>query len=77
MWGIVELSIKDNGIGIKESEIGRIFQHGFTGSNGRNAENATGIGMYLCGKLGIGIRAESKLNQFTDIILSFPKAENQ
>ncbi len=32
----VKLSIKDNGIGINKSEIDRIFDKGFTGTNGRN-----------------------------------------
>lgn len=75
----IELTVKDNGIGIKESEIDRIFQLGFTGSNGRNANNATGIGLYLCkelcNKLGIDIHAHSELNEFTEIILSFPKVK--
>jgi len=73
----IELSVRDNGIGIKESEIDRIFQLGFTGSNGRNANNSTGIGLYLCKelsqKLGLAIRARSELNHFTEIVLSFPK----
>lgn len=76
----IELTVKDNGIGIKESEIDRIFQLGFTGSNGRNANNATGIGLYLCkelcNKLGIDIHAFSDLNKFTEIILSFPKVKS-
>ena len=40
----VKLSIKDNGIGIKKSEIDRIFDKGFTGTNGRNQKKSTGIG---------------------------------
>lgn len=75
--GKIKLSVKDNGIGIKESEISRIFEHGFTGSNGRNAKNSTGIGLYLCKelskKLGISIDAKSVLNVYTEITLSFPK----
>lgn len=76
----IELAIKDNGIGIKKSEISRIFQIGFTGSNGRNSKTSTGIGLYLCKelsqKLGISINAKSELNKYTEIILSFPKDEN-
>lgn len=61
---IVRLCVKDNGIGIAESDLPRIFEKGFTGKNGRlTAANATGIGLYLCKrlceKLGIGISAES------------------
>ncbi len=73
----IKLAVRDNGIGIKESEISRIFQLGFTGSNGRNAKNSTGIGLYLCKelskKLGIAINAKSDLNRYTEIVLLFPK----
>ena len=52
----VSLTIRDNGIGIKESEQKRIFEKGFTGSNGRSNCSSTGIGLYLsrelCRKLG-------------------------
>lgn len=47
----VLLHIKDNGSGIKESELSRVFDKGFTGSNGRSGANSTGIGLYLCKKL--------------------------
>ncbi|MBU5591621.1 sensor histidine kinase [Clostridium sp. MSJ-4] len=74
----VSLIIEDNGIGIKESEIGRIFDKGFTGTNGRNIAQSTGIGLYLCkklcNKLGLEIKAESKENEYTKIIIIFPKA---
>ena len=35
MGGYVVLAVTDNGAGIKESEIDRIFDKGFVGSNGR------------------------------------------
>lgn len=70
------LSVWDYGIGIKDSEIHRIFDKGFTGSNGREQAFATGIGLYLCRKLcrklGIGISAESKEGEYTCISLHFP-----
>ena len=44
------LSIEDNGIGIRPEELGRIFDKGFTGSNGRQNRQSTGIGLYLCRK---------------------------
>ncbi len=58
----VVLYIKDNGIGIKQGEIERIFEKGFTGTNGRlSNKKSTGIGLYLCKslceKLGIFIRS--------------------
>lgn len=47
----VLLHIKDNGEGIKSTEISKVFQKGFTGSNGRKTAKSTGIGLYLCRKL--------------------------
>lgn len=46
-----ELVIKDSGIGIKQAELDRVFDKGFTGSNGRTGKASTGIGLYLCKKL--------------------------
>lgn len=73
----IKLYIKDNGLGIKESEIKRIFDKGFTGTNGRKNSKSTGIGLYLCkklcNKLGIDISVESKIEEYTKIILIFPK----
>lgn len=70
------LTITDNGAGIPSGEINRIFDKGFTGSNGRKKNTSTGIGLYLCREicreLGILITAESQLGEYTKIILGFP-----
>lgn len=72
----VRLTVADNGLGIPEEDLPRIFDKGFTGSNGRAAERSTGMGLYLCrklcGKLGIGICAQSAENAGTRISLEFP-----
>lgn len=72
----VVLVLKDNGIGIRPEELSRIFEKGFTGSNGRSRERSTGMGLYLCRKLceklGIGIRAESRYGEGTAMFLEFP-----
>ena len=77
--GTVQLEIKDNGMGIRESEIGRVFQKGFTGSNGRSRKGSTGMGLYickgLCDKLGIEIKIDSELDKYTNVKIIFPKAE--
>lgn len=74
----VKLIVEDNGIGIKEEEIERVFEKGFTGSNGRKRERSTGMGLYLCrklcGKLGSVIYAESRENEGTKIVLEFPES---
>ena len=70
------LMIEDNGIGIRQEELGRIFDKGFTGSNGRKNRRSTGIGLYLCRKLsrklGITLEADSVEGEFTRISLIFP-----
>ena len=75
----VILYIKDNGIGIKQGEITRVFEKGFTGTNGRlSNKKSTGIGLYLCkklcNKLGIGIELNSVQNEGTEIRLVFPQS---
>ena len=42
------LVIADDGIGIAEEDLPRIFEKGFTGYNGRANKKSTGIGLYLC-----------------------------
>ncbi len=73
-----KLKIKDNGIGILPEELAGIFEKGFTGTNGRDRENTTGIGLYLCRKLcrklEILIEADSVRGEYTEICLTFPKS---
>ena len=71
------LHIKDNGIGIKENELTRVFEKGFTGENGRiTGKKSTGIGLYLCkklcDKLCIGLELNSKKDEGTEVKLIFP-----
>ncbi len=71
------LYLEDNGIGIKKGEITRVFEKGFTGTNGRMInKKSTGIGLYLCkkmcDKLGISIELNSVQNVGTNIKLVFP-----
>ncbi|APF22221.1 histidine kinase-, DNA gyrase B-, and HSP90-like ATPase family protein [Clostridium butyricum] len=73
----VVLIIEDNGVGIIERDLDRIFEKGFTGENGRRFGKSTGIGLYLCkrlcDKLGLGLKLESKLNKGTKVRIIFPK----
>lgn len=72
-----QIIIEDNGIGIKAEDLGRIFDKGFTGFNGRNNTSSTGMGLYLAQKLarklGHNITAESSFGHYTKLILHFPK----
>ena len=74
----VVLNIKDNGIGIKQEELEKVFEKGFTGTNGRiDGKKSTGMGLYLCkklcDKLGLSIEIESKKDEYTQVKITFPK----
>ncbi|MGE7772692.1 sensor histidine kinase [Viridibacillus arvi] len=71
------LIIEDNGIGIDQADIQRVFDKGFTGMNGRSHGNSTGMGLYLAkrlaNKLGHSITITSEKNLFTVVTIHFPK----
>ncbi len=73
--GKVFLKIKDEGIGIPEYDIDRVFNPFFTGENGRNYENATGIGLYFASqvakRLGHNIAVNSKVGEGTEVIITY------
>ncbi|ABG84699.1 sensor histidine kinase [Clostridium perfringens] len=72
----VILNIEDNGAGISEKDISRVFDKGFTGENGRKFGKSTGIGLYLCKKLckklGLDIKLISEEGKFTRVSIIFP-----
>lgn len=76
LFNSVILIIEDNGVGITERDINRVFEKGFTGENGRKFGKSTGIGLYLCKKLclrlGMQINISSKVNEGTNVSLIFP-----
>ncbi len=71
------LSIYDNGIGIPKSDIGKVFNKTFTGTNGRKTGVSTGMGLYivkkLCDKLGHGIEIKSVKGEYTIVNIIFDK----
>lgn len=71
------LCISDTGIGIKEEDLPRIFEKGFTGYNGRMDKKSTGIGLYLCKqvikKLGFEISVTSEVGKGTMFMIKFGK----
>ena len=73
----VLLQIKDTGIGIRQEDLPRIFEKGFTGYNGRMDKKATGIGLYLCKRicdqLGVGITVDSTVGAGTMVCFIFVK----
>lgn len=73
----VVLSITDNGAGMDEKSVSRVFEKGFTGNNGRVFNKSTGIGLYLSKKLsdrlGIELSISSEVNKGTKVDILFPK----
>ena len=75
----VQLTVADNGLGIPAQELPRVFDRGFTGSNGRARGGSTGIGLYLCKKLAVflelGLEISSEEGRGTTVTLTFPAKE--
>lgn len=74
----IELKIRDNGIGINEEDLERVFNKGFTGSNGRNSVyKSTGMGLYfsqkIIDKLNHSIEVESVKDKYTLFRIRFYK----
>ncbi|MBW9148608.1 sensor histidine kinase [Clostridium sp. CM028] len=74
---VIVLHVKDNGIGIKEKDIKRIFDRGFTGENGRILAKSTGMGLYLskkmAHKLSHNIYVKSEEEKGTEFSVCFYK----
>ncbi|WP_040214292.1 sensor histidine kinase [Clostridium polynesiense] len=74
----ISLLLEDNGIGIPEKDLNKVFDKGFTGENGRRSAKSTGLGLYLCrklcDKLGLNIQLQSKENRGTMVEIVFPKS---
>ena len=72
-----QLVIRDSGIGIEPRDLPRIFNRGFTGTNGRIHMKSTGMGLYLAQelskKLGHYITCVSEPGRFTEMTVHFPR----
>ena len=71
----VILTIKDEGVGIPDYDIKRIFEPFFTGENGRIFKNSSGIGLYICkeisSKLNHSINISSEVCKGTEIEIHY------
>ena len=75
---VIGLIIYDNGKGISKSDLPRVFDKTFTGTNGRSeSAKSTGMGLYLCrelcNKLGHKIQIISKVGKYTKVTILFDK----
>ncbi|MFJ7737692.1 sensor histidine kinase [Lysinibacillus sp. NPDC097287] len=73
--------IHDTGVGIKKEDLYRVFERGFTGTNGRTHMKSTGMGLYLAKqmalKLGHDISIQSQEGMYTKVIIHFPIMRNR
>ena len=71
----VNLHDLDKGIGIKNSDVLRVFERGFSGYNGRLTQQSSGLGLYLSKKiseeLGHQICIESEVGKGTIVRIRF------
>jgi len=72
----VRLFVEDKGEGIKDGELQRIFEKGFTGSSYHNGKyKSTGMGLYMVSKimdrLGHGIYVDSVYGEYTRFCIVF------
>lgn len=69
------IDIIDEGWGIDEVDVGRVFELFYTGENGRKSKQATGIGLYVVKKIAddlhIDIEIQSKVTKGTTCSLQF------
>lgn len=74
-----QFSIKDNGIGVPESDLPYIFEKGFTGISGENRKKATGMGLYLAKEiaydLNLSLEAQSEWKKGFELKIIFPIVE--
>ena len=53
-----ELTITDNGSGVRQCDLPYIFEKGFTGDSGENRKKATGMGLYLVKEIAKDLKLE-------------------
>ncbi len=77
--GFIELTVEDNGIGIKPQNIKNIFGLNCFSTNGTNQEKGTGLGLIICKEMvernGGRIRVESEINKGSKFIFTVPEPE--
>ncbi|WAA09059.1 sensor histidine kinase [Fervidibacillus albus] len=75
--GKTVLKIKDYGRGIKQKDLPRIFEKGYTSADNQSASPATGMGLYLAKRvaepLKMEIDVQSEYGKGTTVRLRFPR----
>lgn len=75
------LTIRDNGMGVRESDIPFLFEKGFTGNSGEVRKKATGMGLYLVKKIsqemGLKLEVSSTWGSCFEIKIIFPDVDKK
>lgn len=70
------LSIMDTGIGIRDEDLGKIFDRGYSGFNGRVNHKSSGLGLFLVREISkilkLRVEVKSKLGQGSEFFIIFP-----
>ncbi|MDR0267154.1 sensor histidine kinase [Paenibacillus sp.] len=73
------LEIRDEGIGIAKEDLGRVFEPYFTGNQGRQYHESTGMGLFLvrevCLKLDHRVEMESVPSEGTTVRFTFNNSD--
>ncbi len=73
------LTVEDNGIGVKQSDLPFLFEKGFTGDTDERKKKATGMGLYLAEQMArnlkIEVDVESVYGEGLAFTLAFPVVE--
>lgn len=74
--GCIHLEVRDNGVGIEEADLKKLFDPFFSKRRG-----GTGLGLTVCASLvremGGWIEVDSQVGRWTRFVLRFPEAETQ
>ncbi|WP_231495246.1 sensor histidine kinase [Oceanobacillus picturae] len=74
-FGKITLKVSDTGHGIPSQDLSRVFDPFFTGLNGRNHRESTGMGLYLskeiCDALDHDLSVTSEIDQGTTVVITF------
>lgn len=70
------LSIKGTGIGIRDEDLVKIFDRGYSGFNGRVNHKSSGLGLFLVREISkilkLRVEVKSKLGQGSEFLIIFP-----
>lgn len=70
------LSIMDTGIGIRDEDLVKIFDRGYSGFNGRVNHKSSGLGLFLVREISkilkLRVKVKSKLGEGSEFFIIFP-----